>query len=184
MNNYFEGNAPVWITADSGLVSSVNNYVSEIPIAEFDDDYTEPISPCQYMFKEEAYKCVAPESATCGLPACAASYKLYNARTDKVVARIVNGRTISSPPCSVNIEVVLPCITKGERVTLQLLHMNGTVVQARNESEPFFLFGNNPPNNILSGKIAPGTYKIQAVVAGGIVQPSPTTFTLSGTCKK
>ena len=179
MNEYYEGNAPVWIVADSGLISSKNNYISEIPL---DPDFGEPISPCQYMFKEEAYKCVAPESKTCGLPACAASYKLYNARTDKVVATIVNGGMIKSPPCDINIEAVLPCFTNGKNVTLQLLNKNETVINTRNEGTPFFLFGNNKAN-ILAGKIVPGTYKLQAV-ANGIVQPSPIKFTLSGSCQK
>ena len=110
MNEYYDGHAPVWIKADSGLISSQDNYVSEIPLNEYD----EPISPCQYMFKEEAYKCIAPESKACGLSACAASYKLYNARTDKEIATFVNGGTIMSPPCDINIEAVLPCFTNGK----------------------------------------------------------------------
>lgn len=177
VNNYFEQTSTVWIRADSGLVSSQNNYVSETPIS----DFGEPISPCQYIFKEEAYKCVAPESKVCGLPACAASYKLYDARNDKVVAKIVNGRTVTSPPCELNIEVVLPCATTGKNVSVQLLHQNGTVIRARDEVEKFFLFGNTK-TNILAGKIPPGTYIIEAV-ANGIVQPSPATFTLAGRCK-
>jgi hypothetical protein len=179
VNEYYSGNAPVWIVADSGLVSSKNNYISETPLNDFD----EPISDCQYMFLEEAYKCVAPESPTCGLPACAASYKLYNARTDKVVARMVNGGTIRSPPCDMNIEVVLPCATKGKDMTIQLLNQNNTIIRSRNESVPFFLFG-NIKSNVLAGKLASGTYKIQAVSATGIVQPSPITFTLSGSCRR
>jgi hypothetical protein len=159
------------------LVSSKNNYVSETPLNDFD----EPISPCQYIFKEEAYKCIAPESQTCGLPPCAVSYKLYNARTNKAVASIVNGGMIRSPPCDMNIEAVLPCATNGKNVMLQLLHQNDTIISSRNETVPFFLFG-NMRNNVLSGKIAAGSYKIQAV-ANGIVQPSPATFTLSGACK-
>jgi hypothetical protein len=178
VNDYYEGDAPVWIVSDSGLLSTKNNYVSETPLDEFD----EPISDCQYMFLEEAYKCIAPESPTCGLPACAASYKLYNARTDKVVAPIVGGGTIRSPPCDMNIEAVLPCATKGKDVTIRLLDQNNTIIQSRNESVPFFLFG-NIKSNVLTGKVAAGTYKIQAV-ANGIVQPSPVMFTLSGTCKR
>ena len=152
--------------------------MSETPIDEFD----EPISPCQYIFKEEAYKCFAPESNVCGLPACAASYKLYNARKDKVVANVVNGGTITSPPCDLNIEVVLPCATTGKNVSVQLLQPNGTIIRARDEVEKFFLFGNTK-TNIYAGKIASGTYTIQAV-ANGIVQPSPATFTLAGNCRR
>jgi hypothetical protein len=178
VNEYYGGNAPVWIVADSGLVSSKNNYVSETPL----NDGGEAISPCQYMFKEEAYKCIAPESKVCGLPACAASYKLYNARTDKVVATIVNGGTITSPPCDINIEAILPCFTNGKKATLQLLNQRNSVISTRNESIPFFLFGNDK-TNVFPGKIASGTYKIQAVT-NGIVQPSPIKFTLSGSCKR
>jgi hypothetical protein len=129
---------------------------------------------------KEAYKCVAPESTACALPACAASYKLYNARTDKVFANIVNGGTITSPPCDLNIEAVLPCATTGDTVTIQLLNQNGGVIESRDQRAPFFLFGNNK-GNILSGKIAPGTYRIQAV-ANGVVQPSSITFTIAGRC--
>jgi hypothetical protein len=151
--------------------------VSETPIS----DFGEPISPCQYIFKEEAYKCVAPESNVCSLPACAASYKLYNAKNDKFVRNIVNGGTITSPPCDVNIEVVLPCATAGKTVSLQLLHRNGTVISTRDEVEKFFLFGNSKAN-IFSGKIASGKYTIQAVENGNIL-PSPATFTFAGRCR-
>lgn len=177
VNNFFEGTSTVWIRADSGLVSSQNNFASQTPLNRFD----QPISPCQYIFKEEAYKCVAPESNVCGLPACAASYKLYNARNDKFVTNIANGATITSPPCDVNIEVVLPCVTSGKTVSLQLIAHNGTVIAARDEVERFFLFGNNK-NNILPGKIASGTYTVQAIETGNI-QPTPTKFTLAGRCR-
>jgi hypothetical protein len=176
VNNYIaNAGGPVYINSDSGLVSSKNNYVSETPL----NIYEEPISPCQFILLEEAYKCVAPERNVCGLPACAASYKLYNARTDKAVANIVNGGTIASPPCDVNIEAILPCATTGKNVTMQLLHLNGTVVTTNEQVVPFYLFGNNK-DYILAGKIRAGTYKIQAV-AKGVVQPSPVTFTL-GKC--
>jgi hypothetical protein len=177
VNEYYAGYAPVWIVADSGLVSSQNNFVSETPLSE----YNNPISDCQYMFKEEAYKCVAPESKVCGHPSCAATYKLYNARTDKEVATIVNGATITVPPCDLNIEVILPCLTNGKNVTLQLLNSRDKVISTRNESAPIFLFGNDNAN-VLPGKIAVGTYKIQVMV-DGIVQPSPIKFTLFGICK-
>jgi hypothetical protein len=176
VNNFFVSNGgPLSITADSGFVSSSNNYVSDTALNEFN----ETISPCQYIFLEEAYKCVAPESNVCALPACAASYILYNALTENVVTSIVNGGTIASPPCDANIEVVLPCTTTGKSVTVQLLNQKGNIVKAKEEVFPFFLFGNNN-RDIGAGKIASGTYKIQALV-NGVVQPSPLTFTL-GKC--
>jgi hypothetical protein len=175
VNDYFQNSGgPIVVNADSGLVSSNNNYVSETPMSR-----GEPISPCQYIFKKEAYKCVAPESNVCALPACAASYKLYNAFTDKVVTTIVNGGTIASPPCDVNIEAVLPCATTGKNVTVQLFNQKGSIAKSKDEVVPFFLFGNNN-KDIGAGKIAAGTYKIQAL-ANGVVQPSPVTFTL-GKC--
>lgn len=152
--------------------------MSETPV---DPDFGEPISPCQYMFLEEAYKCVAPESKVCKHKLCAASYKLFNARTDKAVANIVNGGTISSPPCDVNIEAVLPCATTGKNITMQLLNATGSVMNTRTEkATQFFLFGNKDAN-VYRGKIAPGTYTIRALM-NGVVQPSPKKFTLSGNC--
>jgi hypothetical protein len=168
---------PVHIVADCGLISSKNNYVSETPV--HDDDESLTISPCKYIFFEEAFKCVEPERNVCVLPACAATYKLYNARTDKVVADIVNGETIASPPCDVNIEAVLPCATTGEMIAVQLLNQKGNIVKAKEEVSPFFLFGSNN-KDIGAGKIMAGTYKIQALV-NGEVQPSPVTFTM-GKC--
>jgi hypothetical protein len=178
VNNYIaNGGGPVHIVADSGLISSKSNFVSETPV--YDDDESQTISPCQYNFLEEAYKCVEPERNLCGLPACAASYKLYNARTDKVVADIFNGGTIASPPCDVNIEAVLPCVAAGEEVTVQLLNQKGNIVKSKEEVVPFFLFGNNN-KDIGGGKITAGSYKIQALV-NGVFQPSPVTFTM-GKC--
>jgi hypothetical protein len=158
------------------LVSSQNNYVSETPL----DQSNQTISACQYIFKEEAYKCVAPESNVCRLPACSASYKLYNAASDTVFANIVNGGTISSPPCNLNIEAVLPCATQGKRITVQLLNQTGAVIQERNRRSPFFLYSTNRAD-MLNGRLKAGTYTIQAV-ADGVVQPSPHTFILAGNC--
>lgn len=141
-----------------------------------------PTVPCQYIFKEEAYKCVAPESNACELPLCAASYKLYDASNDKVVADVVNGGTYISPPCNLNIEVELPCATTGTNVSVELLDPNGSVISARNESDRYFLFGATK-RNILGGRIASGTYTIQANV-NGTIAASPATFTLSGNCKR
>jgi hypothetical protein len=149
--------------------------VSETPIS----DRGALSTPCQFILLEEAYKCIAPERNVCDLRACTASYKLYNARTDKVFADIVNGGSIASPPCDVSIEAVLPCATTGKNLTLQLLNQNGSV-RSKVEVFPFFLFGNNQ-QAVGAGRISAGTYKIQAV-ANGVVQPSPITFTL-GQCR-
>jgi hypothetical protein len=169
IDNVVEGNAPVWVRADSGLIDSADNYIDGID--------GEP--DCQYMFNQEQFKCFAPESPTCSVPACAASYKVYNARTDASFADIVNGGTINSPPCSINIEAILPCASNGSKAVVQLLR-NGAVINQREEGEPFFLFGNNKAN-ILPGTIASGTYTIQALI-NGVVQPAPLTFTLAGRC--
>ena len=153
------------------MISSQNNYVSESTTA------------CQYIFKEEAYKCVAPESEVCNLPLCAASYKLYDASNDKVVANIGNGGTYISPPCNLNIEVVLPCTTTGTNVSVELLDSNGAIVSASYQDERYFLFGANK-RNIFGGRIASGTYTIQAVTNDTIIEDSPATFTLSGHCRR
>jgi hypothetical protein len=131
------------------------------------------------MFNQEQYKCYAQESQYCLLPSCAASYKVFNARTDRFFADIANGGTINNPPCSINIEAILPCASKGATATVQLLQ-GGTVIQELAERSRFFLFGNNK-NNILPGTIVSGTYTIQTKV-NGVVQPAPFTFTLAGTC--
>jgi hypothetical protein len=163
------GYAPVWVKAESGLIDSANNYIDGID--------GEPY--CQYMFNQEQFKCFAPESSTCSVPACAASYEVYNARTDAFFADIVNGGTINSPPCSINIEAILPCASNGSKVVVQLLR-NRVVVNQREEVEPFYLFGNGKAD-ILPGTIASGTYTIQTLI-NGVVQPAPFTFTLAGRC--
>jgi hypothetical protein len=179
VNNYINNQGgPVYINSDSGLVASTNNYISKTPL----DVYGDEITPCQYIFLVEAYKCVAPDCNGCALPACAASYKLYDARKNKVFANIENGGIIASPPCNVNIEVVLRCATTGKNVTVQLLIQNGTVAVTNELLVPFFVFGNvtqtSKKPNIADGKNTAGTYTIQAI-ENGVVQPSPVTFTLN-----
>jgi hypothetical protein len=151
------------------LIDSADNYIDGID--------GEP--DCQYMFNQEQFKCFAPESPTCSVPACSASYKVFNARTDAFFADIVNGGTINSPPCSINIEAILPCASNGAKAVVQLLR-NGVAVNQREEVEPFYLFGNSKAN-ILPGNIASGTYTIQTLI-NGVVQPAPFTFTLAGRC--
>jgi hypothetical protein len=106
---------------------------------------------------------------------------VYNARTQNVVATLTNGMTITAPPCSINIEAVLPCLSTGvKKVRLELLR-NGAVVRQRDELVRYLLFGNTG-SSVSTGTIASGTYTIRAVV-NGIIQPKPVTFTLAGTCK-
>jgi len=169
IDNFVENGAPVWVRCASGLIDSANNYIDDIPYG----------TDCQYMFNQEQYKCFAHESPYCPLPACKAFYKIFNARTDRFFAEIANGGTINNPPCSINIEAILPCASKGAKAKVQLLQ-GSTVIKELVDTDRFFLFGNNK-NNILPGTIASGTYKIRTKI-NGIVQPAPFTFTLAGTC--
>jgi hypothetical protein len=107
---------------------------------------------------------------------CAPIFRLWNGNTDALVSTIANGGTVASPPCGVNIEVLLPCVNG--TVVLELLS-EGNVIQSRVErAAPFFLYGDQG-TNILSGAISAGTYVIRAIV-NGVVQ-IPTSFTF-GTC--
>jgi hypothetical protein len=111
------------------------------------------------------------------------SFKVYNARTQNVVATLTtNGTTITAPPCSINIEAVLPCLSTGvKKVRLELLR-NGAVVRQRDETGSRYCLFGNTGSSVSTGTIASGTYTIRAVV-NGIIQPKPVTFTLAGTCK-
>ena len=131
------------------------------------------------MFNQEQYKCFAPESSTCAIRDCAASYKVFNAKTDTFVANIVNGGTITNPPCRINIEAILPCAPPGTVALMELLQ-NGVVVRKKTDRGRFFLFGNSD-NNISPGTIASGMYTIQTTINGFLVPPA-VTFTLTGTC--
>jgi hypothetical protein len=117
-------------------------------------------------------KTLEPENS---LP-CAPIFRMWNGNTDALVSTLVNGGTVASPPCGVNIEALLPCVNG--TVTLELLS-GGTVIRSRVErTAPYFLYGDQGAN-ILSGAISAGTYAIRAI-ANGIALPS-TTFTF-GTC--
>lgn len=167
VDNYFRGDAVI-VRAASGLIESVDNY------SPADDAWR-----CPFMYNEEMHKCYAQESPYCKLPACKASYKVFNARTDRFFADITNGGTINNPPCSINIEAILPCAPNNAEAKVQLLQ-NSTVIQELDETERFFLFGNKK-TKVFPGTIASGTYKIQTKI-NGVVQPAPFTFTLAGTC--
>ena len=139
----------------------------------------DPISPCEYLFTHEAWKCKAPESTTCLASPCDVVFKVFNVRTQSAVATLTNGTSISSPPCSINIEAILQCVDTQAKVRLELLK-NGVVIRQRDEVDRKFLFG-NVGNTISPGAIPAGTYTIRAVL-NGVVQPKPITFTLTGTC--
>jgi hypothetical protein len=165
VNNYIDGYAPVWVRSKSGLIASQDNYVS-------DGELT-----CR---NHEAWKCAQPESKVCLAPVCDVSFKVYNARTQNVVATLTTNGTTT--PCSINIEVVLPCLSTGvKKVRLELLR-NGAVVRQRDETGIRYCLFGNAGSSVIPGMIASGTYTIRAVV-NGIIQPKPVTFTLAGTCK-
>lgn len=117
-------------------------------------------------------KTLEPESNL----ACAPIFRMWNGNTDALVSTLVNGGTVTSPPCGVNIEVLLPCVNG--TVTLELLS-GGNVIRSRVErTAPYFLYGDQG-TNVLSGAISAGTYAIRAIVNG--ISLRPTTFTF-GTC--
>jgi hypothetical protein len=167
IDNYYRGDNVI-VRAASGVAASTDNFSDDIKYQY-----------CPYMINYELNKCFAAESQSCQIPSCAASYKVFNARTDRFFANIANGATIKNPPCSINIEAILPCTVKGAKVLVQLLR-DGAVVQEYRSEERFFLFGSTS-KNILPGTIASGTYTIQTKI-NGITQPAPYNFTLAGTC--
>jgi hypothetical protein len=139
-----------------------------------------PLSPCEYLFKHESFKCKAPESNVCLAPACNVVFNVYNVRTQAVVKTLTSGTTITAPPCNINIEAILPCLPGTvTKIKMELLR-NGNVIRQREEESRFFLFG-NVGDTASSGTIAAGTYTIRATI-NGVVQPKPVTFTLAGTC--
>jgi hypothetical protein len=169
VNNYVEGYAPIWIRAKSGLIASKDNYAQG-----------ELISPCQYMFNHETFKCIPPECNVCLAPACKVSYKVYNARNQKALVTLTNATTITAPPCAINIEAIVPCLANNSTSVRMELLKGKTLVIGRDEVTPFFLFGNNGAN-VLPGLILAGTYTIRVLI-DGIVQPDPITFTTKGSC--
>jgi hypothetical protein len=169
VDNNYRGNT-VTVRAASGIAESTDNFSDDI-------QYTN----CPFRYTYELNKCAAAESPTCLIPSCAASYNVFNARTDRYFANIANGSTINNPPCSINIEAILPCTAKGTKVFVQLLR-DGSVVQEYLNEGRYFLFGiTKQKENILPGTIASGTYTIQTKI-NGILQPAPYNFTLAGTC--
>jgi hypothetical protein len=110
------------------------------------------------------------------------TWNLYNSKTDKLNAKLVNGTTIlKPPPCTrTNIEAVVPYgLANGKPVLIELYKNNGNeLFHARTENMAgYFLFGNIGAN-VYNGRIPPGTYSIRAKV-NDIYTPR-TTFTLRG----
>lgn len=106
-------------------------------------------------------------------------YVVYNGATDAFFATLVDGVTVSHPPCAINIEAVVPRVT-GSVVTIQLLSIGKRIVTARGEREaPYFLFGDSG-GDVFSGRIAAGSYSLRTIVDG--VTSSAINFTLQGTC--
>ena len=107
-------------------------------------------------------------------PACVPSYAMYNAKYDMWYSRVAANSTVSTPPCSVNIEARF-CSTPSTPVTIQLIE-NGVVKNSRVEANgPYFLFGDSGAD-ILAGTIAPGTYGIRTIVNGTISATTPFTM--------
>jgi PhoD-like phosphatase len=113
---------------------------------------------------------------------CNASFSLWNGATDARVATLVNGGTISSPPCSVNIQATVNCTSSLPvgPVTIDLLS-GSRVIRTRVEAvAPYFLFGDNVnTGDVFGGSITPGTYSVRITV-GAVALPE-TSFTV-GAC--
>jgi hypothetical protein len=114
-------------------------------------------------------------------PPCPITWNLYNSQTDTLVAPLVNGAVIPSPPpCGkANIEGVVPCGASYNQVTLELWRGSQRIRRQPENVFPYFLFGNDG-RNVFDGKIAAGNYGVRAIVNGKV--SSFTNFTLGGRC--
>jgi subtilisin family serine protease len=112
---------------------------------------------------------------------CTITWKLYNSRTDKLVAPLRNNAVITRPPpCGrTNIEALVPCGASNNRVLIELFQGNRRIQRNIESTVPYFLFSNSG-SDVLDGKIRAGRYSIRVTV-DGIVSPF-TNFTLGGTC--
>lgn len=103
---------------------------------------------------------------------CTIKYKVFNGKTDAYITRIVANEKIDTPPCDVNIEVVIRCnsndgsqkriLVKNEAIRITLRRViDMKVVHARTEeSGPYFLFGKNG-TDIYSGTIGQARFLIR-----------------------
>ena len=104
-------------------------------------------------------------------------FLLYDAKNDTFVEPIYDGSVISSPPCEVNIEAVIPCGTE-DYVRIELLQNSTRVKKQREGIHPYFLYGNRG-TYLRSGTIPAGTYTLTAKTND--VKSQPIMFTL-GEC--
>lgn len=116
---------------------------------------------------------------------CSVTYKMYNSLTQSLVAVLVDGLVLSSPPCAVNIQAEVTCgfpgnpIPGANNVTITLNNRAGRNVATRLEKvAPYYLFGDTN-GRILEGRIAAGTYRISTLV--GTIPTKSLLFT-TGTC--
>lgn len=110
---------------------------------------------------------------------CPLSYAVYNAATDSFVTNLVDGGTITNPPCKVNIKIDVLCGSAIDNVRSELFKGTTRIANRSERTEPYFLFGNNG-TDVFAGTIASGTYKLTTKI-NGIEHPS-ITFTFSGAC--
>jgi Bacterial protein of unknown function (DUF839) len=115
---------------------------------------------------------------------CVVTYKMYNSATQRLLAILVDGLVLSSPPCAVNIEAEVTCGFPGNpipasNVTISLNNRAGRNIVTRVERlAPWFLFG-DASGRILDGRIGAGTYRISSLV--GSLSTRSLLFTM-GTC--
>lgn len=112
---------------------------------------------------------------------CNVTVKVYDADTDAAVMTVPNGGTLATPPCDINIEVVLTC-TPGfnyRNVFIELLSGTNVVRRRQELAGPYFLFSNEG-RDVLRGSINPGTYSVRVSAGGKTFAPSVMTL---GTCK-
>ena len=104
-------------------------------------------------------------------------FRLYDAKKNTLVEPIYDGSTISSPPCQVNIEAVIPCGTTGP-VRIELRKDGKSIKKQREIAQPYFLYGHRG-SDVLTGSIPAGTYTLTA--KSNNIKSPPITFTI-GTC--
>lgn len=114
---------------------------------------------------------------------CTVQYRIFNGATDAFVANIVNGTTITNPPCGINIQAATTCAEPLTGVVTTQLRSGTRVVSARGERDaPYFLFGDSN-GDVFSGTIPNGSYNLRSTASNGFVfVPGAVSFSLAGTC--
>jgi hypothetical protein len=118
-------------------------------------------------------------SRTFQVSGCGLSFNVYNGRNESLSAPLVNGGTVTKPPCQVNIQASVSCGFSVSKVLIELRKGKSVIKSSTEATAPYFLFGNNGAD-VYSGTISAGTYVIQATI-DGIIHP-PVSFTFSGAC--